>query len=227
MAVLSIAVSIIEDDASVRHIVAGWIKQAKNLRYVSEYGNPESALARLPEEKPDVVLVDINLAGLSGIHCVCRLKPLLPKTQFLMLTVYEDSDHIFDALAAGASGYLLKRTPRNEVLAAIQQVYEGGSPMTSYIARKVVQAFQRPATGAATNPPTGALSPREWDVLRLLARGYAYKEIADTLAVSMSTVNTHVHRIYEKLHVHSRGEAVARYATFPPQCPTPGPPPAQ
>ena len=211
----------------MRHIVAGWIKQAKNLRYVSEYGNPESALARLPEEKPDVVLVDINLAGLSGIHCVSRLKPLLPKTQFLMLTVYEDSDHIFDALAAGASGYLLKRTPRNELLAAVQQVHEGGSPMTSYIARKVVQAFQRPASEVPTALATDTLSPREWEVLRLLARGYAYKEIADKLAVTVSTVNTHVHRVYEKLHVHSRGEAVARYATFPPQCPAPASPPAQ
>jgi DNA-binding NarL/FixJ family response regulator len=223
---LSISVSIIEDDASVRHILAGWIKQAKNLRFGSEFGNPQTAIARLPEEKPDVVLVDINLAGLSGIHCVCSLKPLLPETQFLMLTVYEDSDHIFDALAAGASGYLLKRTPREELLAAIQQVHEGGSPMTSYIARKVVQAFRRPATGAPTSPATNALSPREWEVLRLLARGYAYKEIADALALSIFTVNTHVHRIYEKLHVHSRGEAVARYTTFPPQCPAPAPSPA-
>jgi len=226
MPVLSIAVSIIEDDASVRHILAGWIKRTKNLRFVSEYGNPQTAIARLAEEKPDVVLVDINLAGLSGIHCICRLKPLLPQTQFLMLTVYEDSDHIFDALSAGASGYLLKRTPRKDLLAAIQQVHEGGSPMTSYIARKVVQAFQRSASEAPMGPAPDTLSPREWEVLRLLARGYAYKEIADKLTLTIFTVNTHVHRIYEKLHVHSRGEAVARYATFPPQCPAPATPPA-
>src|SRR5207249_921960 len=150
-------------------------------RLASEYGSAESAAAKLPEDKPDVVLVDINLSGQSGIHCVFRLKPLMPGTQFLMLTVYEDADHIFDALAAGASGYLLKRTPRAELLAAINQVREGGSPMTSYIARKVVQSFQPPLAEA---PDTQVLSPREWEVLRLLARGYAYKEIADALSIS-------------------------------------------
>jgi DNA-binding NarL/FixJ family response regulator len=214
---LSIAVSIIEDDASVRKILAGWVSRAKGFRFVSEYGNAESAVARLVEDKPDVVLVDINLSGQSGIHCVCRLKPVMPNTQFLMVTVYEDADHIFDALAAGASGYLLKRTPRQELLAAIKQVHEGGSPMTSYIARKVVQSFQRPASQA---PLPDDLSPREWEVLRLLARGYAYKEIAEALSISMPTVNTHIHRIYEKLHVQSRGQAVARYAQFPAQPPT-------
>jgi DNA-binding NarL/FixJ family response regulator len=166
----------------------------------------------LPLEKPDVVLVDINLPGESGIQCVYRLKPLMSATQFLMVTVYEDADHIYDALAAGASGYLLKRTPKNELLASIKQVYEGGSPMTSYIARKVVQSFQRhPNEKVETN----VLSPREWEVLRLLARGFAYKEIAESLGISMPTVNTHIHRIYQKLHVRSRGEAVARYTPFP------------
>jgi DNA-binding NarL/FixJ family response regulator len=209
---LSIAVSIIEDDASVRKILAGWIGRAKGFQFVSEYSTAESAMAGLPDDKPDVVLADINLSGQSGIHCVCRLKPLMPQTQFLMLTVYEDSDHIFDALAAGASGYLLKRTPRDELLASIKQVHEGGSPMTSYIARKVVQSFQRPRSEA---PAPDGLSPREWEVLGLLARGYSYKEIADSLGISMPTVNTHIHRTYEKLHVQSRGQAVARYATFP------------
>ena len=211
---MSISVSIIEDDVSVRKILVGWVSRAKGFHFVSEYGSAESAIARLPDDKPDVVLVDINLSGQSGIHCVCRLKPLMPSTQFLMLTVYEDADHIFDALAAGASGYLLKRTPREELLASIKQVHEGGSPMTSYIARKVVQSFQRPT---AQPPPPHELSPREWEVLRLLARGYAYKEIADALGIGMTTVNTHIHRIYEKLHVQSRGQAVARYAQFPAQ----------
>jgi DNA-binding NarL/FixJ family response regulator len=136
----------------------------------------------------------------------------MPSTQFLMLTVYEDADHIFDALAAGASGYLLKRTPRQELLTSIRQVNEGGSPMTSYIARKVVQSFQKPAAQA---PLPDDLSPREWEVLRLLARGYAYKEIAEALTISVTTVNTHIHRIYQKLHVQSRGQAVARYAQIP------------
>jgi len=211
-------VSIIEDDPGVCKILAGWIDQAKGFRCVSQYGGVESALAHLTEDRPDVVLVDINLSGQSGIHCVRQLKPVMPKTQFLMLTVYEDSDHIFDALTAGASGYLLKRTPREELLASIKQVYEGGSPMTSYIARKVVRWFQQEQS--PRQKPEG-LSPRESEVLRLLARGYAYKEIADTLGISMPTVNTHIHRIYQKLHVRSRGEAVALFAPFPgdPQVP--------
>jgi DNA-binding NarL/FixJ family response regulator len=215
---LKIAVSIIEDDPGVRRILADWIRQAQGFRCVSEYGSVESALAHLPGDKPDVVLVDINLSGQSGIHCVRRLKPAMPETQFLMLTVYEDGDHIFDALTSGASGYLLKRTPRNELLASIKQVHEGGSPMTSYIARKVVCWFQQ------AQPPkqeTDALSPREREVLRFLARGFAYKEIADALGISLPTVTTHIHRIYQKLHVRSRGEAVALFAPFPtePQAP--------
>lgn len=202
----------------MRKILAGWISRAKGFRFVKEYANAPSAIAGLPQDPPDVVLVDINLAGQSGIHCVCRLKPLMPKTQFVMLTVYEDAEHIFDALAAGATGYLLKRTPREELLASIQQVHQGGSPMTSYIARKVVQSFQRPRS---ETPAPDGLSPREWEVLGLLARGYSYKEIADSLGISMPTVNTHIHRTYEKLHVRSRGQAVARYAQFPsePQMP--------
>ena len=198
---MSIGVSIVEDDASVREFLGLLVKQAAGYRLVSEYGNAESAIARLPQDAPDVVLMDINLGGQSGIHCVRRLKPVMPKTQFLMLTVYSDSDHIVDALSAGATGYLLKRTPREEVLAAIQQVYEGGSPMNSFIARKVVQSFQREAP-------------------QVLARGFAYKEIADTLGVSMPTINTHVHRIYQKLHVRTRAEAVHRFAPFPDQFPT-------
>jgi DNA-binding NarL/FixJ family response regulator len=159
-----------------------------------------------------VALVDINLPGQSGIECVRRLKAVMPDTQFLMLTVFEDGDHIFDALSAGASGYLLKRTPRDELLAAIREVHEGGSPMTSYIARKVVLWFQK------QKPPQAAggevLSSREREILRQLARGYAYKEIAHNLGISLGTINTHVRRIYHKLHVSSRGEAVALFSDF-------------
>jgi len=209
---MNIGVSIIEDDPSVREFLGLWIKQAPDFRFLSEYGNAETAIARLPHDKPDVVLMDINLSGQSGIHCVRRLKPVMPKTQFLMLTVYSDSDHIVDALSAGATGYLLKRTPREEVLTAIRQVHEGGSPMNSFIARKVVQSFQQ----SEPQPPSeDVLSPREWEVLRLLARGFAYKEIADALGVSMPTINTHVHRIYQKLHVRTRAEAIHRFAPFP------------
>jgi DNA-binding NarL/FixJ family response regulator len=178
---------------------------------MSQYGDAESALARLPVEQPAVVVVDINLPGMSGIECVRRLKPLLPKTQFVMVTVYEDADHIFNALAAGASGYLLKQTPRDELLAALQDVHAGGSPMTSNIARKVVQSFQRtgPYVDEAAN-----LSPREREVLELLARGYLYKEISATLGISTPTVNTYIRRIYEKLHVRSRAQAVAKFGHF-------------
>ena len=204
--------SIIEDDASVRKILAGWVGQARGFRCVSEHDSVESALPQLAEIKPDVVLVDINLPGQNGIQCVSQLKPLMPKTQFLMLTVYEDSDHIFDALAAGASGYLLKRTPREELLASIKQVHEGGSPMTGYIARKVVQSFQRTQ---ANKTELEGLSPREWEVLKLLARGYLYKEIAESLQISVPTVNTYIRRIYEKLHVRSRSQAVAKFTDVP------------
>ena len=206
---LNIRISIIEDDASVRRILARWIGKAQGFTFVAGYGNGQSALAHLPDEAPDVVLVDINLAGQSGIHCVQTLKPAMPKTQFIMLTVYEDADHIFNALAAGATGYLLKRTPCEELLACIRQVHEGGSPMSSCIARKVVQAFQ-PAQAEHSQPE--GLSPREWEVLGLLARGYVYKEIAESLGISISTVNTHLHRIYEKLQVRSRSQAIARYS---------------
>lgn len=205
---MSITVSIIEDDAPAREILAGWIRRAEGFRCLSDHGDAESALVALPQLKPSVVLTDINLPGVNGIECVRRLKPLLPETQFLMLTVYEDADHIFDALAVGATGYLLKQTPRSELLASLQQVHAGGSPMSSNIARKVVQSFRRqqPAAGSVE------LSPREQEVLELLARGYLYKEITNSLNVSMGTVNTYIRRIYEKLHVRSRSEAIARYA---------------
>lgn len=214
---MSISVSVVEDEVAVRKILVGWLRRAKNFSCASEHSSAESALKHLGNIKPDVVLMDINLTGMSGINCVGRLKPILPATQFLMLTVYEDSEHIFKALTAGASGYLLKRTPRDELLASIKQIHEGGAPMTSYIARKVVQAFHREQTDKSGTEKAGAhdLAPREWEVLDLLARGFAYKEIADALGISMSTVNTHIHRTYEKLHVRSRGEAVARFAEFP------------
>jgi DNA-binding NarL/FixJ family response regulator len=211
---VSISVSIVEDDAQARQILSDWIRRTDGFRFVSEHGSAESALAGLPKENPTVVLTDINLPGLNGIECVRRLKSVLPGTQFVMLTVYEDADHIFHALSAGATGYLLKHTPRNELLAALKQVHSGGSPMTSNIARKVVQSFQQQAP-PATSTDTYELSPRESEVLDLLARGYLYKEIADSLAISLPTVSTYIRRIYEKLHVRSRAQAVAKYANIP------------
>jgi DNA-binding NarL/FixJ family response regulator len=209
---VNIAVSIVEDDAPVRSMLADWIQRASGFRCAGKYGNAEAAVAALPSEKPHVILMDINLPGISGIECVRQLKPLLPNTQFVMLTVYEDADHIFKALAAGATGYLLKRVSRGELLAALRDVHAGGSPINSNIARKVVQSFQKPA-----HQPSEAmeLSPREREVLELLARGYLYKEIADALQISIPTVNTYIRRIYEKLHVRSRSQAVAKFTHVP------------
>ncbi len=210
---VNIGVAIVEDDVPAREILAGWIRGADGFRCVGEFDDAETALARLPEEKPSVVLFDINLPGMNGIECVRRLKPRLPDTQFLMVTVYEDANHIFNALSAGASGYLLKQMKRNELLDALKDVHAGGSPMSSHIARKVVQSFRRADTGVAGE--TVELSPREREVLELLARGYLYKEIAEMLKISVLTVNTYIRRIYEKLHVRSRAQAVAKYANLP------------
>lgn len=208
---MNIAVSIVEDDAPAREFLAEWVNHADDFKCVGQHASVEQALEHLPAEKPSVVLMDINLPGMSGIEGVRRLKPMLPGTQFLMLTVYEDADHIFEALAAGATGYLLKQTPRSDLLASIKDVYAGGSPMTSNIARRVVQAFYRED---ATMPESAKLSQREREVLELLARGYLYKEIMDLLNVSRGTLNTYVRRTYEKLHVRSRAQAVAKFSHF-------------
>ena len=210
---VSIGVAIVEDDVPAREILAGWIRDADGFRCVGEFDDAETALAKLPHEKPSVVLFDINLPGMNGIECVRKLKPRLPDTQFVMVTVYEDANHIFNALSAGASGYLLKQTRRNELIDALKDVHAGGSPMSSQIARKVVQNFYR--TETKTDGEAAELSPREREVLELLARGYLYKEIAEMLKISVLTVNTYIRRIYEKLHVRSRAQAVAKYAHLP------------
>jgi DNA-binding NarL/FixJ family response regulator len=208
---VNISVAIVEDDAPAREILANWLKHADGFKCVGQHGSVEGAVKHLPAEKPSVVLMDINLPGLSGIEGVRRLKPLLPGAQYLMLTVYEDVDHIFDALAAGATGYLLKQTPRDELLESIKEVHAGGAPMTGNIARRVVQAFHRDDSGL---PKSASLSQREREILELLARGYLYKEIMEQLTVSRGTVNTHIRRIYEKLHVRSRSQAVAKFSHF-------------
>ena len=207
------AVALIEDDGPIRDILGDWINRAEGFQCVGRFGTAEEALANLPILKPAVVLADINLPGISGTECVRRLKAQLPEAQFVMLTVYEDADHIFDALAAGAVGYLLKRTPKEQLFSALREVMAGGSPMSSNIARKVVQTFQRPETDNADVK----LSQRESEVLEHLAGGFLYKEIADAMGLSLPTVNTYVRRIYEKLQVHSRSQAVARYAHVRPR----------
>jgi len=205
---MSIRLSIVEDDEPTRRILADVIRSSPDLELISHYGDTAQALESLPREKPDVVLMDINLIGSTGVECVRHLKPVLPATQFLMLTVYEDSDHIFAALAAGATGYLLKDTTREELLAAIHQIFAGGSPMSGSIARLVVLSFAKAPTPALEND---GLSPREQSVLLLLAKGYLYKEIADELGIGGTTVNTYIRRIYEKLQVRSRSQAIAKY----------------
>jgi DNA-binding NarL/FixJ family response regulator len=204
----SISVSIVEDDPEVRDSLARLISKSPGYRCVSEHPSAEDALQDIPKINPDVTLMDINLPGLNGVECVRRLKPMLPATQIIMLTVYQNTEHIFNALAAGATGYLLKQTPPDALLTAIQEVHSGGSPMSSHIARKIVQSFQQPASVARESE---TLSPREAEVLDLLAKGFLYKEIADTMKVTYATVHTHIRHIYEKLHVRSRTEAVAKH----------------
>lgn len=207
-----IRVSIVEDDAPAREILAVWIAQAEGFQFVSGFGLAEDSLEPLPRQKPDVVLMDIKLPGMSGVDCVRQLKPQMPQTQFVMHTVYEDSNHIFNALQAGATGYLLKQSAHDELLAALKYVHAGGSPMTSYIARRVAQCFTDPPA----QPAADDLSPREREVLEMLARGFLYKEIAEALSISIRTVDTYIRRIYEKLHVRSRAQAVAKYVNFRP-----------
>ncbi len=209
---MPIHVSIVEDNDKLRGTLAKVIGRTAGFSCVSDYGNAEDALADLPKVKPDVVLMDINLPGMNGVECVRKLKALLPATQVMMLTVYEDTDNIFNALAAGASGYMLKRTPAKELIEAIHEVKRGGSPMTTHIARKVVLSFQQTAATAAKNAgELSELSEREQQVLDLLSQGLIYKEIAEKLQISYETVHTYIRRIYEKLQVRTRTEAVAKF----------------
>ena len=219
---MPIRVSIIEDDAPAREILADWIAHAEGFQFVSGFGSAEDGLAELPRQKPDVVLMDIKLPGMNGVDCVRQLKPQLPQTQFVMHTVYEDSNHIFNALQSGATGYLLKQSAHDELLAALKYVHAGGSPMTSYIARRVAQCFPNTAAQSETDD-NQSLSPREREVLDMLARGFLYKEIAEALSISVRTVDTYIRRIYEKLHVRSRSQAVAKYVNFQPANGRPAP----
>jgi DNA-binding NarL/FixJ family response regulator len=205
---MPIKVAIIDDDEGIRTSLATLIRRAPALRLMGDYADAEAALKDIPHRTPDVVLMDINLPGMNGVECVRQLKAGWPAVQFLMLTVYEDSDSLFNSLKAGASGSLLKRTASARLLEAIRDVHAGGSPMTPQLARRVVQYFSRPADGAS---PVSRLTPGEKDFLDQLAKGYAYKEIADRMSISIDTVRSYVRTVYEKLHVHSRTEAVVKY----------------
>ncbi len=209
---MPISISIVEDNDQLRGTLAKVIGRTDGFRFATDYANAEDALADLPKVKPDVVLMDINLPGINGVECVRKLKALLPATQVMMLTVYEDTENIFNALAAGANGYMLKRTPTKELVAAIREMQRGGSPMTTHIARLVVQSFQKPVTPApTTGDDISVLSEREQQVLDLLAQGLIYKEIAEKLNIGYETVHTYIRRIYEKLQVRTRTEAVAKF----------------
>ena len=205
---MAIKITIIEDDDWIRDNLATQISGTAGFQCVGRFGSAEEALALVMQNPPDVILLDINLPKMNGIECARKLKALVPTAQILMLTVYEDSDRIFKSLLAGASGYLLKRTPQAEIMAAIAEVHRGNSPMTGQIARKVVQFFNQ---RGRMEKEIETLSPREREVLDRLAEGIAYKEIAEVLTLSIDTVRMHIKGIYGKLHVHSRGEAVAKY----------------
>lgn len=207
---MPITVTIVEDNDQLRGTLARVLDRAEGFVCLGQHASAEAALENVPREKPDVVLMDINLPGMNGVECVRKLKQLIPETQVMMLTAYEDTENIFNSLAVGASGYMLKRTPRAELLEAIREVKRGGSPMTTHIARKVVQSFLKPLGVPTSGEATEELSVREKEVLDLLSQGFMYKEIADKLGIGFETVRTYIRRIYEKLHVRTRTEAVAK-----------------
>lgn len=204
---MNIRTVVVEDDPGTSALITSWLDHASGFKHLRTFAHPATALKELGQLNPDVVLSDINLPGLSGIEFVRTAKQQFPSIQFVMLTVYRDVEHIFDALSAGATGYLLKSTLRNELLTAVKEVYEGGSPMSSDVARMVVRSFCRPSPA---KDELADLSERERAVLNLLASGYLYKEIAEQLTIGVNTVSTYVRRIYEKLHVRSRAQAVAK-----------------
>jgi DNA-binding NarL/FixJ family response regulator len=201
-----IRVSIVEDTDDIREALRVLINGSQGFECVHVYPDAESALAGLPEIGiTDIVLMDIGLPGINGIECMKQLKDKMPDTQFMMSTVYDDDDNIFSALESGANAYMLKRTSPAQILEAIRDLHEGGSPMSSEIARRVVDAIQRNKKPAGT---AEVLTEREKEILDYLSKGYLYKEIANALFISKETVKKHIHNIYEKLHVQTRTEAL-------------------
>ena len=205
---MRIKVAIVEDNKQIREGLAALIGGSEGFECIATYESAEEALKGLPSCDPDVVLMDIQLPKMSGIECVRNLKEHDPDLQIMMLTVFDDDEKVFESLVAGATGYILKRTPPAQLLEAIRELHEGGSPMSDQIARKVVQAFQQMGT---SSKETETLSEREAEILSILAKGYHDKEIADRFFLSIKTVRTHLRNIYRKLHVRSRTEAVVKY----------------
>jgi DNA-binding NarL/FixJ family response regulator len=204
----TITVAIVEDDAGIRRSLEWLLKSSTEFSCVAACKNGEEALRLLPKAAPQVILMDINLPDRSGIECTARLKEDLPSVQVVMITVYDDAEKVFNALRAGASGYILKRTPPERILQAIRDVFAGGVPMSSEVARKVLGAFHKPAPAAAGEQN---LSRREQEVLELLSQGASNKEIAEKLSISIETVTWHLRHIYNKLHVRSRTEAALKF----------------
>ena len=204
---MPILVSIVEDDDGVRAGLVRLLEKSRDFRLLTSYSSAEAALAGIPAARPDILLMDINLHAMNGIECVQALHATDPSLRVIMLTVYENPEQIIDALRAGAVGYLLKKKLSEDLLDAIRDAHQGGSPMSSQIARKVVQFFQSSQPAKADEQ----LSAREVEVLTLLSKGHLIKEISDQLGISFVTVRTYIRRIYEKLHVHSRSQAVAKF----------------
>jgi DNA-binding NarL/FixJ family response regulator len=205
---MNVRVALVEDDNDLRLSMKCLLEKSSWVRVAADYADAESALADIVRRKPDVVLMDINLPKMNGVECVRQMKAMLPRSNFLMLTIHDDNDSLFNSILAGADGYLLKDTVPSRLLAAIQEVRSGGSPMTPQIARRVVQCFRK-------DDPVGAkvenLTPREMEVLKELALGNRYKEISDKLGISLDGIRFHIRGVYNKLHVHSRTEAVLKY----------------
>ncbi len=202
---MSIQIAMLEDNDGIRNTLVSLFNKHENLHCVADFDNPNEAVRALPPLKPDVVLVDIHMPGGSGIEAIRQLKPILPETQFIVFSVFEDNDNIFDALTAGATGYLVKSTPLDKIIEAIHEVYQGGSPMSSRIARKIVANFQ---TKKSEAKQLEILTAREQEILNYLSKGFRYKEIASSMFISIETVRTHIRNIYEKLQVSSRTDAL-------------------
>ena len=202
---MSISLAIVEDLAEVREGLKQFISLNPEFTILGTFQTAEEAMHKLPQLNPDIVIMDINLPGMNGIECIKLIKKKIPRTQFMMFTVYENDEKVFEALKAGASGYLLKNTGLLQLIAALKELYNGGSPMSANIARKLVNLFQDEHVDEV---PASGLSKRENEILLLLSKGLLYKEIADQLGISVGTVRQHIHKIYEKLHVQNRTEAL-------------------
>jgi len=202
---MSISLSIVEDLDEVREGLKQFISLSPEFKILDTFKTAEEAVYSIPKLKPDIVIMDISLPGMNGIECIREVKNKVPHTQFMMFTVYENDEKVFEALKAGASGYLLKNTGLVQLIEALKELYNGGSPMSANIARKLVSVFREQGKNSI---PVEALSNRENEILQLLSKGLLYKEIADQLSISVSTVRQHIHKIYEKLHVQNRTEAI-------------------